>query len=168
MKEIKQKENETFQSKSENITDSFKYGNKLKNYLKVNKRIIIDDKKMNKKKFHKNNFQNTEYLMIIKIIIIIHLFQLASLSNITLIVKGTGNNNIFGYRDNQIKFNNRSYPKEIYINGHKQNNINYSYNFNQTNNFVELIWDNTIYDCSYMFYENPRIIEINLTNFNTS
>ena len=50
MKEIKQKANETFQSKSENITDSFKYGNKLKKYLKVNKRIIIDDKKMNKKK----------------------------------------------------------------------------------------------------------------------
>jgi len=61
MKEIKQKANETFQSKSENITVFFKYGNKLKNYLKVNKRIIIDDKKMNKKKFYKNNFQNFNF-----------------------------------------------------------------------------------------------------------
>ena len=57
MKEIKQKTNETFQSKSENTTDSFKYGNKLKNDLKVNKRIIIDNKKMNKKKFIKIIFK---------------------------------------------------------------------------------------------------------------
>ena len=107
--------------------------------------------------------------MIIKIIIIIHLFQLTSLSNITLIVKGKYNNKLlFGYKDDMRKFNNESFPKEIYINGKKQNNIDYYYNFNQTNNTVDLIWDNTIYYCSYMFYENSRIIEINLTNFNTS
>ena len=167
MKEIIQKTNEISQSKSENNTDSFKYGNKLKNYLKVNERIVIDNKKMNKKKIYKNNLQNIEYLMIIKITIIIHLFQLASLSNITLIVKGSGYNKLFG-SEGGGKFDNNSYPKEIYINGYKQNNINYYYNFTQTINFVELIWDNAIYDCSYMFHECTNITEINLINFNSS
>ena len=49
--------------------------------------------------------------MIIKIIIIIHLFQLTSLSNITLIVKGKGNDKLlFGYKDDIRKFNNKSFP----------------------------------------------------------
>ena len=160
MPEIKQKNENLITSLTfqEDITDSYK--NKLKNISNVKKRIIINDKKLNKK-FYKNGLENIIYIIIIKLIIIINLFQMTILSIITLKIQGIGSNQLFG-----DSFS--SYPKEIYINGYKQSDIKKEYNFNQTDNFVELIWDNIINDCSHIFDGCSKIIEINLSNFNTS
>ena len=61
-----------------------------------------------------------------------------------------------------------NYIKEIYINGNKQNNISKSYYFNQTYNFVELIFDENIDNCEFLFFNYINIIEIDLSNFDSS
>ena len=56
----------------------------------------------------------------------------------------------------------------IYINGIKQSTIKYSYNLNETDNFIELIWNNRIGSCGHMFEGCNDITEIDLSNFDTS
>ena len=88
-------------------------------------------------------------------------------SKITLKVKGIGENNILG-DDKDYNFSNIDYLIEVFINGHKQDKIEYKYYFNQTDNYVELIWNDSITNCDSMFYSCSNITEINLSNFNTS
>ena len=85
--------------------------------------------------------------------------------NITLRIKGIGHKKIFSCDSN---FPINSYPDKVYINGYQQDNVNYSYNLNQTNNFIELIWYNLISNCQNMFFQCSDITEIDLSNFNTS
>ena len=61
-----------------------------------------------------------------------------------------------------------NYLKEVYINGKKQNQIKPNYSFGQTDNIVELIWDDNLDSCESMFWQCKEITEINLSNFNTS
>ena len=85
--------------------------------------------------------------------------------NITLKIKGTGTKKIFS----NYNFPSDSYPDEVYINGDKQNgNSTHSYNLNQTDNVIGLIWYNLISNCNHMFYECSDITEIDFSNFNTS
>ena len=56
----------------------------------------------------------------------------------------------------------------VYINGIKQKLVKYGYYFNQTENFVELVWNNSINNSRNMFYECSDIIEIDMSNFDTS
>ena len=88
-------------------------------------------------------------------------------SKITLKIKGIGLNIILG---NEYNFNivDIKHLKEVYINKNKQNTITNIYNFTQADNFVELIWDNNINNCEYMFNMCSNITEINLSNFNSS
>ena len=88
-------------------------------------------------------------------------------SKITLIIKGIGESIIFGNETNQ-NFQSINFLKEVYINGNIQKKIEYKYNFNQTYNYVELIWDDNLNNCAYMFSKCSNIIDINLTNFDTS
>ena len=60
------------------------------------------------------------------------------------------------------------FPNEIYINGYPQNIVNYSYVFNKTDNYVELIWNNKITNCDFMFASCFDIINIDFINFDTS
>jgi len=83
--------------------------------------------------------------------------------NITLKIKGTGTKQIFS---SNSRFTN--YPNEVYINGNKQNVVTHSYNLNQEDNFIELIWNNLINSCVCMFFECSDITEIDFSNFNTS
>ena len=93
-----------------------------------------------------------------------YLFKIKS-SFITLKIRGAGNKKVFS---SDSKFSLNNYPSEVYINEVKQNEVKSTYEFNQINNFVKLIWNNTIYDSSYMFYDCSEITEIDLSNFNTS
>ena len=93
-----------------------------------------------------------------------YLFKIKS-SFITLKIRGAGNKKVFS---SDSKFSLNNYPSEVYINEVKQNEVKSTYEFNQINNFVKLIWNNTIYDSSYMFYGCSEITEIDLSNFNTS
>ena len=60
------------------------------------------------------------------------------------------------------------YLDEVYINGDKASNIDYTYTFTQTNNFVELIWKDNLDNCKNMFRGCINITEINFTYFDTS
>ena len=65
------------------------------------------------------------------------------------------------------KFN--IYPNEVNINGNKQISSNSkSYIFNQTDNFVELIWDNNLQRLRRMFNGCINITEIDFSYFNSS
>ena len=88
-------------------------------------------------------------------------------SKITLKIKGIGYSLILG-NENGNSFAGINYIKEIYINGKKQDSIEYKYYFNKKDNFVELIFDNNINHCGYMFWKCSNITEINLSNFDTS
>ena len=56
----------------------------------------------------------------------------------------------------------------IYITGIKQSIITFSYYFNETDNFVDLIWNNIINSCYCIFLDCKDITEIDLSYFNTS
>ena len=126
--------------------------NKLRKYLTIN-----------------NNKNKIIFIIIIflNLITISHSNDITNYSNITLTIKGLGYNNIFGARD-IYAFKSQYYPNIVIINGIQQNNISSGYNFNKTINYVQLIWNNTINDCYYMFFDCVNIIEMDLTYFNTS
>ena len=92
-----------------------------------------------------------------------HIIEFKS-ANITIRIKGIGPKDIFG----QEYFTTKYYPDVIYINGEKQNEINKTYNFNETDNLVELFWNSTITSCGGMFYGCSDITQIEFLNFNTS
>ena len=83
--------------------------------------------------------------------------------NINLKIKGTSTKKIFSSHSEFI-----NHPDEVYINGYKKNGVTYSYYLNQTDNFIELVWDNLINSSAFMFYGCTDITEIDLFNFNTS
>ena len=66
------------------------------------------------------------------------------------------------------KFKGINHLRYVYINEKQENSIEYKYYFNQTDNNVELIFDDDLDDCECMFYECINITEINLSNFDTS
>ena len=49
-----------------------------------------------------------------------------------------------------------------------QKKINNKYYFNQTDNYVEIIFDDNIVNCDNIFYNSTSITEINFYNFHTS
>ena len=83
-------------------------------------------------------------------------------SNITLKIKGIGQHQIMGDLRENYAFLKAYYPNYIYINGEIQNIVNYSYYFNQTDNLVQLVWNDAINFTKYMFYDCTNIIEIDL------
>ena len=141
-----------YQNKSERDSDyKSKKGNR-KNYTQINR--------INKKR-------NT-YLIIAMIVFTLKAsnnnmidFQF---SNITLKIRGPGFRKIL--YSSFINNNNR--PNIIYINGNQNITITHSYYFNEINNTVNIIWNNSIDNCGNMFKECSDIIEIDLSNFDTS
>ena len=85
------------------------------------------------------------------------------LANVTLKIKGIGDEKILS---NQ--FNSNYYPSKVYINEVIQNEVKYIYNFNKTDNYIELFWNNNNINCANMFKDCSDIYEINFPNFNTS
>ena len=165
----------------------FKIGNKTKNFSNLNKGIKfkIDKRRkkvLNEKEYNMiNNRKIFKNILIFINFIIINLIQILSsntwcsiifqFSTISLKIKGNGTKNIFGYENSKNMINRfeiQYFPNEIYINGIKQNIVNYSYYFNQTDNLVELKWNNTIDNCSLMFYKCWDINELDLSNFDST
>ena len=88
-------------------------------------------------------------------------------SKITLKIKGIGYNDIL-HNGTEYCFKSFNNIIQININGKQQDIISYRYYFNQTDNVVELIFDDRLTNCQYMFYSCCNITEIDLSNFNTS
>ena len=143
---------------------------------KSRKLLNVKEVKVNSKKYkYKRLISFKNY-----IIILIYLNEIISLAKIvlsaykthiidsqfsiiTLTIKGIGNNSILS-----DEFNSSYYPNRIYINGEEQSIISFSYIFNQTDNDVELMWNNSIDNCRRMFQGCKNITKINLSNFDTS
>jgi surface protein len=145
-----------------------------KNYINQNcdnKRDHRENKKHNKINRNITHFRNYYliFLLIDKIALIIlnNNFYFLNLNNsfISLTIKGTGYKPVFA---NHREFETHNYPNETYINGDKQDSVNYNYYFNETYNNVKLIWYNNIIDPSHMFVGCSDITEIDLSHFNTS
>ena len=144
------------------------------------KKIISENKKKEKKKCEYNfiylkndSFKNDFDANIIIDINYITIFQINNNqivfkdSKISLKINGTGEIRIFG----NGKFNNFTgidHLKEVKINGNIQDEISNKYFFNQTDNFVELIFDDNLNSCEHMFDQCTKMTEINLTYFDTS
>ena len=177
IKEEKNKENSYFGMKEETI----KYpkikeemlNNKENSKIKGHKRnsnpftIII--------KYHPSFILNINFWTMIYLLIRIipinkkNFFDL-HYSIITLRVKGIGYKTIFGHEDKVHTFKTQLYPDLLYINGNpiNKNEQTHSYDFNQTDNFVEMIWNNTINSCRNMFRGGSDITEIDFTYFDSS
>ena len=155
------------------IKDNNINGNKL---FKINNNVTKKQIVSDKKNINKNNNNIIIIKKLIKIILIEKIFNQISTYNIidlfsyqsskiTLKIKRIGSYNIFG---EPTDFNSSYYPDEIYINGNRTDIISYNYNFTQRENYVELIWINSINNCKNMFKNCFGINEINLSNFDTS
>ena len=143
---------------------------------KSGKLLNLKEEKINDKKYKDKRLISFKNYIIIFINIIeiisltkkvlnnyeLHIID-SKFSTITLRIKGIGNNSILG-----SGFNSNYYPNIIYINGEEQSIISFSYNFNQTVNDVELIWNKSIDNCGRMFQGCINITSINLSNFDTS
>ena len=137
---------------------------------------VIKQRKEGNKILIKNKNHLINFIEITKLIILLNLFNNIIVNNkisfieynsynITLKIKGIGTKNIFSSDSNYCS---KYHPDEVYINGYKKNDVTHSYNLNQTDNFIGLIWYNLISSCDHMFYGCSDITDINLTNFNTS
>ena len=79
-------------------------------------------------------------------------------SNITLKIKGTGYRKVLGKTSDSLYFDSNYYPNEIYINGEKQNVINYTYYFNETDNYILMVWYNNINNCKNICFIHVLIL----------
>ena len=150
----------------------------LKNCLREDK--IKDKKKKTKKNKYLDINNKSIRINIIKIINYIKIFIIQFLlinickqiksnvifftdSKITLKIKDSGEHTILG-----SNFQAKNYLKEININGNtKEIKTDCEHVFEQTDNFVELIFNDKINNCDKMF-SGCNNIEINFSNFDTS
>ena len=87
-------------------------------------------------------------------------------SYINLKINGTGDINILS-----SLFNSDDYPSTIIINNIEQNVIKNSYYFNEQENNINnitMIWNKSLESTNSMFHSCDKIIEIDLSNFDTS
>ena len=152
---------------------------KNKNMIKNIEKFKVNQTKNRKYFIRERKISNKIHFIniIMKFIIVINLFvqtknnifnsQLSQSSKITLKINGIGESAILGNLTNK-NFEGIDYLDEVYINGDKASNIDYTYTFTQTNNFVELIWKDNLDNCKNMFRGCINITEINFTYFDTS
>ena len=144
----------------------------------MNEKPILTKENKNKKQKNKKTSINiktkskSRYLLIY-----IFLFSIISelnfqnqldsnISYVTLKFSGAGNKRIF-YDKNWSRYSPFTRPNEVFINEIKQDNINYSYNLNNSD-IVKLVWKEKITGCECMFMGCDSIIEMNFTNFDIS
>ena len=139
---------------------------KSKAELKNTKGNIRKFNKKNNNRYRINTKKNT-YLIITIILFnfMIPKNMIEFNQNITLKIRGPGFSDVLGPTD---LFYSIYHPNCTYINGIRNNTITNRYYFNNINNTVKLIWDNSITKCSGMFKGCSNITEIDLSNFDTS
>ena len=90
-----------------------------------------------------------------------------NISYITLRIKDTGLKSVYGFLYSDC-FPLFPKPNEVYINNIKQDEVKIRYNFNETNNEIILIWNETVINCNCLFLGCKDIYDINFSNFDTS
>ena len=135
--------------------------------IKLNyNRIINQEEKNNNKNSSKIN--SSKHIILFIIFINSFIFSesnprniLSKISEIILKINGTGDINIFGDNFNLGEF-------DVYINGHLQNISTNIYYFENKTNYIKIISKDVISTTNYMFGSCYNIIEIDLSNFDTS
>ena len=144
-KEYKINKNISTSSKNKDILRE--YFNLKEKKLNIKMNINKKTKEYNNNKIkNQNSFRNDMNIIIyLTIIISLHTILLknnelnlieSNYSYIALKIKGTGNKSVFTQYREYFKI--EHFPDVIKINGEEQYTINYSYYFNQKENFVEL------------------------------
>ena len=151
------------------------YKNNRKNYNYIE--IMINRRNKRKKNLMGNKIHLINFIEILHYIMLLNSYFYFFINNkfsniqyqsnkITLKIKGIGIKNIFA--SSIYGYKTEYYPNEVYINGFRQNNVTPTYNLNQTDNFIELLWYELNKDCRAMFYNCKDITEFDFSNFNTS
>ena len=104
-----------------------------------------------------------------------NIFVISKIFNITLKIPGKGNHRIYypGDLPQYCNLDGIHPPDEVIINGISQDNINYTYYFNETENIVKLKYYsqddvNNVATNKCFFYMCSEVTEIDLTEFDTS
>ena len=87
--------------------------------------------------------------------------KLNQVSQVVLIISGNGEQSILSQNFNTL-------PSEIFINGEKMNSVSKSYTLSESENNITMIWDNSLQDCTKMFYNLKTITKIDLSKFDSS
>ena len=102
------------------------------------------------------------------IIIFFLLENILSLSEISITIKGTGNQKIL----NSLSLNGYTLdikPSHIYINDILKNYSDYvAYDLTEEYNNITMIWGNQIENCNAMFYSLTNAVKIDLSKFDSS
>ena len=102
------------------------------------------------------------------IIIFFLLKNIISLSEISITIKGTGNQKIL----NSLSLNDYTLDiksSHIYINDILQNYSDYMvYDLTEEENNITMMWDNQIENCNTMFYSLTNVIKMDLSKFDSS
>ena len=78
-----------------------------------------------------------------------------------MFIKDSGNNIL-------LSKNFQTLPDKIIINSEVVESKIISYEFSTSNNIIQLIWENQLIDCSYMFSECSNITSLDFSNFDSS
>ena len=165
--------NETFEVKNEKSLTSIKKELIIKKFNNSKKKEIQIKKSLINIKDKNAIYRYHIIFIIIKALILniyclikcarFQFFYFQNLSKISLKINLIGDSKILGN-----SFSNFNYLKEVHINGNIIDTKSKKYYFNQTDNYVDSIWNDNINNCANMFDGCSNITEINLSNFNTS
>ena len=136
----------------------------IKFIKKVKKRQNID-------KFVENKYLNVKIFFHIFTFILINLFLPLSLSYKTRKLDFTSIVNMFIKESGNIMILSKNFqtsPDQILINSKAIDPKTISHEFETPNNIIQLIWENQLVDCSYMFSECSNIISLDFSNFDSS
>ena len=87
--------------------------------------------------------------------------KLNSISEISILINGTGNQSIL--------YSNENLPNEIFVNGIKYNNqITKEISLSNPINNITMFWNSKLNTCNHMFYDLENIIKIDLSKFDSS
>ena len=127
------------------------------------RRYNKNNNKRNRINYKKNTFLIIIIMLFFNLIIPNNNMIEYKSSSITLKIQGSGFNNILS-----SSFQSIYYPNITYINGNIISINNFTQYFNEINNSIKLVWNNSINNCYRMFHGCSNIIEIDLSNFDTS
>ena len=133
--------------------------------------VIFKKERYNLSMFNKINTLLLNLFMMFNLIIIIHsekhniyqIRKLESLQEVRIKIRGKGTQNILNPSFLPL-------PSEIYVNGNLTliNNDSKIYNLIEEENNIIIKWDNILGNCNNMFFNCENIIEIDLSDLDTS
>ena len=145
----------------------------------INKKENLNKRQlMTRNYFFLNNIEKLNKTNYLIIILYLNLFFnnnlttekaiLLNSSNITIKINNSGTQKIFEEINDWYGKTIFTRPDEVYINGIRQNQVQNQYYLNRTENYIKLVWNNTISNCNCLFKDCKTIISVDFSNFDFS